>query len=198
MHSAKLTMAKFLPVFFVVCGFQMTAIAQENSPYSRYGLGDLTPNHNIFSRGMGGVSAANVDYQGINFVNPASLGSIGITIFDIGVEADFRTLKSTNPVKKFTAANSLFSYLQLGVPLATAKMRKKNIGWGMNFGLRPVTKINYRIEKSNRLSTIDKQPAKRGLISRIGFGISNRIVNKTQPGTVIFITKHITTCCANA
>jgi hypothetical protein len=150
MHSAKLTMAKFLPVLFVACGFQMAAFAQENSPYSRYGLGDLTPNHNIFTRGMGGVSAANVDYQSINFVNPASLGSITNTIFDVGVEAAFRTLKSTNPVKKFTSANSYFSYLQLGVPLATAKMRRNNIGWGLNFGLKPVTKINYKIEKYGR------------------------------------------------
>ena len=155
MHSAKLTMAKFLPVFIVACGFQMTAIAQENSPYSRYGLGDLAPNHNIFSRGMGGISAGVLDYQSINFVNPATLSSLSNTIFDMGAEVDVRTLKSTNPVKKFTAANSIFSYLQLGFPLATEKMRKKDIGWGMSFGLKPVTKVNYKIEKSSRLSNID-------------------------------------------
>ena len=57
MHLAKLTMTKFLPVFLVACGLQLTAVAQENSPYSRYGLGDLAPNHNVFSRGMGGISA---------------------------------------------------------------------------------------------------------------------------------------------
>jgi hypothetical protein len=148
-------MAKFLPVFIVACGFQMTAIAQENSPYSRYGLGDLAPNHNIFSRGMGGIAAGTLDYQSINFVNPASLASISNTIFDIGAEIDVRTLKSANPVKKYSAANSIFSYLQLAFPVASEKMRKKNIGWGMSFGLKPVTKINYKIETASRLSNID-------------------------------------------
>ena len=140
MHSAKLTMTKILPLFFVAIGFQMAAFAQENSPYSRYGLGDLAPNHNIYSRAMGGLSAATGEYPNVNYINPASLGRMTTTIFDMGLEADFRTLKSTNPVKKFTSANSIFSYLQLAFPLSTEKMRRKNIGWGMNFGLKPVTK----------------------------------------------------------
>jgi hypothetical protein len=155
MHLAKLTMTRFLPVFFVALGFQVTAFSQENSPYSRYGLGDLAPNHSIFSRGMGGVSAGNVDYRSLNAVNPASLGSIPLTIFDIGGEIDIRTLKSTLPVKKFKSTNTIFSSLQLGFPLTTPKMRKKEINWGMNFGLKPVTKINYKIEKNGRLSGID-------------------------------------------
>jgi hypothetical protein len=155
MHLAKLTMTKFLPLLFVAIGFQSVALAQENSPYSRYGLGDLSPNHNIFTRGMGGISAAVADYQSINFVNPASLAHIPNTIFDVAAEADFRTLKSSNPAKKFTAANSLFSYLQLGFPLTTEKMRKKKIDWAMNFGLKPITKVNYKIQKFGRLANID-------------------------------------------
>jgi len=148
-------MTKLIPVLFVALGFHTAIFAQENSPYSRYGLGDLVPNHNIFTRGMGGISAATVDFQSINFVNPASLANLANTIFDIGAEADIRTLKSTKPAKKFTAANSLFSYLQLGFPLATEKMRRDSISWGLSFGLRPVTKINYKIEKFSRLAGID-------------------------------------------
>jgi hypothetical protein len=155
MHLAKLTMTKFLPLLFVAIGFQTVALAQENSPYSRYGLGDLSPNHNIFTRGMGGISAAVTDYQSINFVNPASLANIPNTIFDVGAEVDTRTLRSLTPAKKFKSTNTIFSYLQLGFPLTTEKMRKKQISWGMNFGLKPVTKVNYKIEKFSRLSGID-------------------------------------------
>lgn len=150
MHSAKLTTAKFLSVLSVVLGFYSTAIAQENSPYSRYGLGDLTPNHNIFTRGMGGISAATNDNRSLNFTNPASLGSLGLTIFDIGAEVDIRTLKSSNPAAKFTATNTYFSYLQIGFPLTTPKMNKKGMKWGMSFGIKPVSKINYKIEKNER------------------------------------------------
>lgn len=155
MRLAKPTTTDFLLIFIVACGLQFSAFAQENSPYSRYGLGDVVPNHNIFTRGMGGISAGVFDYQSINFTNPASLGSIPLTIFDVSAEADVRTLRSTNPPDKFTQANSLFSYLQLGFPLTSKKMRKKGISWGMNFGLRPVTRIGYKIEKRERLTGID-------------------------------------------
>lgn len=155
MHSAKLTIAKFSSVLFIVFGLCLSASAQENSPYSRYGLGDLTPNQNIFTRGMGGISAATNDPRSINLTNPASLANLGLTIFDIGAEIDTRTLKSSNPAKKFTSANTYFSYLQVGFPLTTAKMAKKDMRWGMSFGIKPISKINYKIEKSERLSGID-------------------------------------------
>ena len=153
-------------VLIAAYGLQMSAKAQENSPFSRYALGDLTPNHNIFTRGMGGIAAGVSDFitfntfklpnsNSINFTNPASLSTIRNTIFDVGVEVDYRILKSTTPAKKFTSANTYVSYLQLAFPLTTPKMAKKGISWGMSLGLRPVSKINYKIEKNERLVGID-------------------------------------------
>jgi hypothetical protein len=148
-------MTKILTVLFVAFGLQMSASAQENSPYSRYGIGDLTPNHNVQTRGMGGISAAIVDNNSINFTNPASLANVGNTIFDVATEIDYRILKSSNPAKKFTSANTFVSYLQIAFPLTTRKMAKKDMQWGLSLGLKPVSKINYKIEKNQRLSNID-------------------------------------------
>lgn len=155
MHSVKLTMAKISIVLIVAFGLQMSAAAQENSPYSRYGLGDLTPNHNVFTRGMGGISAGIADFRSINFTNPASLSVLTNTILDVGTEIDYRILKSTNPAKKFTSANTYVSYLQLAFPLTTPKMAKKDMFWAMSFGLKPVSKINYKIKSAQRLPGID-------------------------------------------
>ena len=155
MHLVKLTMAKILIVLFVAGGLQMSAFAQENSPYSRYAIGDLTPNHNAFTRGMGGIAAGVADNRSINFTNPSSLTSITNTIFDVGTEIDYRILKSTNPAKKFTSANTYVSYLAMAFPLTTPKMAKKDMLWAMSFGLKPVSKINYKIEKAERLVGID-------------------------------------------
>ena len=172
MRSVKLTMAKILMVFIVAFGLQMNAVAQENSPYSRYGLGDLTPNHNVFTRGMGGISAGVADFisfnnpklpktsylpnnSGVNFSNPASLSTVRSTIFDVGTEIDYRILKSSVPAKKFTSANTYVSYLQLAFPLTTQKMDKKGMAWGLSLGLKPVSKINYKIEKNERITNID-------------------------------------------
>ena len=113
----------------------------ENSPYSRYGLGDQLPSKNIISRGMGGVSAAYADVISVNFQNPASLAKLKRATFDFGFEVDNRTLKAVDPPRKFTSTSPIISYVQLAFPLST----KKN--WGMNLGLRPVTRINYSIER---------------------------------------------------
>ncbi|MBC7889979.1 MAG: hypothetical protein H7Z13_19045 [Ferruginibacter sp.] len=155
MHLAKLTITKFLPVLIIACGLQHAVYSQENSPYSRYGLGDIVPKSNIVSRGMGGIAAGFSDYQSINFINPASYGNIKATIFDIGVEADRRTLKSTSPAARFSATNAVISYLQLGFPIKMKKANKKDIFWGMNIGLRPVSKVNYKITQLQRLQGVD-------------------------------------------
>ncbi len=155
MHSAKLTIARFFSVLLLFLGLQFTSSAQENSPYSRYGLGDLTPNQNIFTRGMGGISAATNDNRSLNFTNPAALSQIGSTIFDLGGEIDIRTLKSSSPADKFTSTNTYFSYLQVGFPLTTPKMYKKDMSWGLSFGIKPVSKINYKIEKNERIPNLD-------------------------------------------
>jgi hypothetical protein len=128
--------------------------SQENSPYSRYGLGDLVPNKNIFNRGMGGVSAAFADFQSVNFTNPASYQNLRITTFDIGVDINSRTLKDIPAAQKYAATNLYVSYLQIGIPLINANSKKgieKNRSWGMNIGLQPLTRVSYKIEKFTRV-----------------------------------------------
>lgn len=123
--------------------------AQENSPYSRYGLGDLVQAQNILNRGMGGIATAYADYSTVNFTNPASYANLKITTLDIGLDYNSRSLRALNPARKFNSAYLIPSYLQIGLPLS----KKRN--WGMNLGLRPVTRINYDIVTRTRLANID-------------------------------------------
>jgi hypothetical protein len=123
--------------------------AQVNSPYSRYGLGDVLPQTNVLNRAMGGVSLAYSDLQSINFNNPASYSKLKLTTFDVGLEYDARTLRASNTTNAYKSKNLLPTYLNIGVPLS----KKKN--WGMNIGFRPVTRINYDITNQTRLSGID-------------------------------------------
>ncbi len=131
--------AGFSPVF-----------SQDNSPYSRYGIGDLVPQSHITERAMGGISAGYADPFSINFVNPASYSSFmagiepkskkmafGRAILDIGVDLDSRTLREPATKKSFVASNALFSYVQVGLPI------KDN--WGLSFGLRPLSRISYNL-----------------------------------------------------
>ena len=142
--------------------------AQDNSPYSRYGLGDHHSNSNIFSRGMAGLAAAYSDPKSdllnsppfskptINFTNPASYSrfyavkepnsnrlQFGRMILDVGVNFTSRTLHEANNPQSFDASNAYFSYLQLGIPV------RKNLG--LVFGLRPLSNISYKIYRNERL-----------------------------------------------
>jgi hypothetical protein len=140
---------------FVLTAFS-PVFSQDNSPYSRYGVGDLVPPTSIIGRSMGGLSAGYSDYLSINFNNPASysgfqgnkelkskkLGS-GRAILDIGINFEGRKLTEPATSKTFTANNALFSYVQVGVPL------KQN--WGLSFGLRPISRISYKMFRSERL-----------------------------------------------
>ena len=163
---------KRIALFISVSFIYTFASAQENSPYSRYGMGDIVPAQNIVSRSMGGITAGFIDSVGfipynvlngklyfpsssINLSNPASLGSLNTTIFDIGGEIDRRTLKNNNSPEKYTATNTLISYLQLGFPVTPKKMLAKGNFVNIAFGLRPVTRINYKIQADKRLQGID-------------------------------------------
>jgi len=101
----------------VLFALPLFSLSQENSPYSRYGIGNLAPNSNILNRGMGGISAGYADAATLNFVNPASYSRLTLTTLDIAAQVDTRILKSANPAGKFTTNNAVISYLQLGFPL---------------------------------------------------------------------------------
>lgn len=134
----------------LILAFSLSSSAQDNSPYTRYGIGDLVPSTNINSRGMGGISAGYNDFLTINFNNPASYSTFeayregkskklirGRAVLDVGMNFESRSLREPNNPNKFTASNALFSHLQVGMPL------RKN--WGLSFGLRPMSRISYKI-----------------------------------------------------
>lgn len=156
-------MTKITQLVFVIAALLTATVsqAQENSPYSRYALGDRLPSASILNRGMGGISAGYADYdsrydfkqiypkpQTVNFLNPGSYGKIRITSFDLGFEVDTRTLKEEGK-DKFQSENAIISYMQLGLPIS----RKHQIG--MAVGLRPSTRINYKILTLEREPGID-------------------------------------------
>jgi hypothetical protein len=136
--------------------------AQENSPFSRYGLGDIYPSQNIITRGMGGLSAAYSHDQALNTDNPASYsalrfvnvygGSNGAYVtYDFGLTIDARTLRSAIPSASYKSTNFIPSYIQFGVPLSAKSYFKKR-GAGLVFGLKPATRINYSVSDIQRTS----------------------------------------------
>jgi long-subunit fatty acid transport protein len=136
-----------LLIISALCSF--SAAAQENSPYSRIGIGDVIPTQNVLNRAMGGLSLAYWDLQSINFTNPASYSRLKLTTFDVGLEYDSRLIRAGENPESYRSANLIPTYLNIGFPLS----KKKN--WGMTLGMKPVTRISYDIITGSRLPGID-------------------------------------------
>jgi hypothetical protein len=122
-------------------------------------LGDIIPNQNIVSRALGGTAIGYYDKQTINLTNPAALSNLLYTTFDFGAEVDAQTLKSNSAADKYTSRNLNISYLQFGFPFYSGKLNKRdavnNLSWAGSFGLKPVTRINYKINDNRRLTDVD-------------------------------------------
>jgi hypothetical protein len=143
----------FVLSFFL---FSIFSFAQDNSPYSRFGLGDQSPRTNISTRGMGGIVAGVRDPLSINFTNPASYSSFlyslepksrkmtsGRVVLDVGVNFQNHTLREPNNPQKFTSGDALFSYLQVGMPIRP--------NWGVALGLRQLSRIGYKVSRNERI-----------------------------------------------
>lgn len=141
----------------LLIAFGFPVFSQDNSPYSRYGLGDLVPPTNINSRAMGGIAAGVNDFLTINYNNPASYGyfqavseqaskkmAYGRALLDVGINLDNRTMKEPAEIGKFTASNFLFSHVQVGLPI------RRN--WGISFGIRPIARVSYKIQTTKMLT----------------------------------------------
>lgn len=137
--------------------------AQDNSPYSRYGIGNLYPRMNVINRGMGGVSAAYSDIFSINYNNPASYAGFQVfqeqrskkvssarVILDAAINYDNRKLAEPNTTRSFTSNDLLFSHVYVGVPI------RKN--WGLSFGIRPLSRVSYNILRTEKLQTPGGSP----------------------------------------
>lgn len=151
-------------MFLLLSGWAFFSVAQpaNNSPYARYGLGNLNNGVNVRSAGIGGTSIAiredSIPFV-VNFLNPASYTSIAFTAFDIGLYGNFATIKSNTQSQDVNRAN--LSYFAFGFPILQVRVRTrldsvgengkrkwvptihKRVFWSGAFGLREFSSVNY-------------------------------------------------------
>ncbi len=120
----------------VVWGLQ--AQTRINSPYSRYGLGELHgKNANTTLQGMGGISIGYADPTVINPANPASYAAFDSAsfVFEVGIFADFKTLKTIALSESGYYAS--LNYMMFGFPIAK--------WWRTSLGMMPFSKLGYDV-----------------------------------------------------
>ncbi len=113
----------------------ISAQAQEVSPYSRYGMGDIESPDFAASRSLGGLSAAYRDGYNINFVNPASYSHLRFVTFETGISASNRWLRTDN--NNYRAGDGFLDYIAMAFPFTKGTI---------SVGLVPFSSMRYDLQ----------------------------------------------------
>jgi len=121
----------------ILCIIPVIAFTQNstNSPYTRYGYGNLADKAFISQRGMGGIGYGLRNSQMINTMNPASYSAVDTMtfMFDLGITGKVSWMK--DGLNKERKINGNLEYIALQFPIS------KKLGVGV--GLEPVSSVGY-------------------------------------------------------
>lgn len=137
--------------------------ARGNSPYSRYGLGDLQGTNFAANTAMsGGQSAIYRSYWDVNLSNPASFGKLRYASFQIGVNYQHSELSERSTGLTAQADNGNLAYISLAFPITKSweimrdtLRRAIPIQWGMGFSLSPYSTVGYDVSITRAFNGID-------------------------------------------
>lgn len=122
--------------------FTAVAIAQNNtnSPYTRYGYGDLSDQYFGNSKAMGGIAIGLRDGKQINPLNPASYTAVDSLTFLFEGGVSLQNMNINDNGVKLNAKNASFDYLAMQF-----RLRK---GIAMSVGLLPYSNVGYNLTQS--------------------------------------------------
>ena len=155
-----------LAFYFLLLSGAVMAQPKQNSPYSRYGLGDPVNQFFAAQAGFGGQTAAYHDPFHLNLANPASYAFLRATTLEGGMFAKRSGYKSASSSQNNWSGN--LAYLALGFPLRSPineVLDKKKSPWqfGMGIALTPNSLVGYNVETRDTLPNLgDLQSAFEG------------------------------------
>ncbi len=116
------------------------------SPYSRYGIGEIKSQGLSHHRSAGGIGTAWDDQGHINTINSATLAFDTITIFEVGLDAEWVQLSSSN--SSSNASSGTLGYFSLAFPVIKNK-------WSSAIGLQPVSSTGYNVTINDNYEGIE-------------------------------------------
>lgn len=138
----------FALIFFFFTALSISTYAQLriDSPYSRFGFGDVNPGYNVSQSSLGGVGYGVRDYLRISAINPAALAALdsGNFVFNASFNGLFVSTKTSTQSGGSNYFN--LSYLQFGLPVT--------IWWRTGGGLTPFTTVGYAVSSHESLDSI--------------------------------------------
>ncbi|MEO7176772.1 MAG: hypothetical protein ABIV51_12690 [Saprospiraceae bacterium] len=155
--------SKFTPFCLLFCllALNVALIGQKTdfSPYSRFGLGNVSNPNFLATKFMGDLSSAFQDPYQINVVNPASLGTIASSSFDVGMHVGYSAISDATKTQKTWNGN--LNYISLAFPVKNQlnqlmERKKSDFNWGTGVSLLPFSTVGYSIKSNDSLADIGK------------------------------------------
>lgn len=120
--------------------FLLTVVAAEgqvaSSPFSKFGIGQLTGTGIAQNQGMGGIGISNPSAWYLNNQNPSLLVFNRYTAFQAGLQYEKINATDGTNSQKFASAN--LNYLAIAFPVKISK-------WTTAIGLMPFSVVNYKL-----------------------------------------------------
>ena len=152
---------------FVIVGLPLSAQNESNSPYSRFGLGDLQSFSSATHSAMGGVGIASYDPLSINVSNPVSYSSVFTQRFTMQTGGIHTTKLLQTSTQNQVVNSTNFNYLMFSFPLSKF--------WGTSLGLLPYSEKSFSFSDANTDPSADLLFEGNGGLTRIYFGNSVNI-----------------------
>lgn len=156
-----------------------------NSPYTRYGYGDISETNSGEQRALGGVAIGSRSHSYINTVNPASYSAVDSMtfMFDIGTSALSSRFSDAN--KSVRTFNANLEYLTMQFPLSK--------GMGFSAGLLPYSFAGYNMYNVDQIKgpegdtiSTSKGFTGTGGFSQVYMGLSQKIGKHISLGANVY------------
>jgi hypothetical protein len=189
MNCKSILLLSGLALASVQLGAQSSGQNFTNSPYSNFGLGEVL-NTNFAQAGFQGQTFSGA--YSYSFQNPATLGGLRYTTFDVGMNGRTGTIQSNGQTRTFNGGglsymSLAFKTMRKNIPTYTdsAGVRKRKgarmFSWNSYLALYPSTTVgyNYTVQNDVPFKTSEAHTGKGG-------------VNAAEYGTSIGLGKHVT------
>lgn len=135
-----------------LAGITANAQVTIQSPYSKFGVGNLKGSLLPQYRAMGGISTGvfkNTYFNNINMQNPATYAGINAATLDIGTTGGFTELKNSSQTE--SSFNATLSHVAMAFPAVGLK-------GAFSFGIMPYSELGYDFKSTVKLgATADNQ-----------------------------------------
>ena len=183
MHNYKLVLSVLALLLATAFSFGQNST---NSPYTRFGFGQISDNNSGDQRAMGGVSLGLRSPSSINVANPASYSSVDSLsfMFDVGMSG-LMSMFSDGDGKKRTTFNGNLEYITMQFPIGKFL--------GASAGILPYsfsgydfedTQTGYQLDPSieNDTTNVTRTYYGQGGISQVYAGLSIKLFDHVALG----------------